>query len=143
MLEGFPVLRSALMLFVFFLLLAGELSLELVGGCQVRFQGAQIRVERGQLVVEGRDVGRFQRGQVVLTSFPSLLLVADGISDLIVYQFTGLFLVVSLLLVVLNAFLGHPDLLLVSVNLALLDAGQGLKRLQLDFEGMDLRGETR
>jgi hypothetical protein len=27
---------------------------------------------------------------------------------------------------VLNAFLGHPDLLLVRVNLALLDAGQGL-----------------
>ena len=114
------------MLVIFFLLLTGELSLELVGGCQVRFQGGQVRGERGQLVLEGRDVRGFQRGQVVLTSFPSLLLVADGISDLIVYEFSGLLLVVPLLLVVLNAFLGHPNLLLVRVNLALLDACQGL-----------------
>jgi len=93
-------------------------------------------------VLEGRDVRGFQRGQVVLTSFPSLLLVADGISDLIVYQFSGLLLVVPLLLVVLNAVLGHHNLLLVGVNLALLDAGQGLKGLQLDLEGVDLRGKT-
>ena len=130
------------MLVVFFLLLAGELSRELVGGSQVRLQGGQIRGERGQLVLEGRDMRGFQRGKVVLTSFPSLLLVADGISDLIVYQFSGLLLFIPLLLVVLNAFLGHPNLLLICVNLALLDAGHGLKGMQLDLEGIDLRGKT-
>lgn len=84
----------------------------------------------------------FQRSQVVLTSFPSLLLVADGISDLIVYLFPGLFLVIPLLLVVLYAFLGHPDLLLERVYLALLDACHGLQGLQLYLESVDLRGET-
>ena len=69
-------------------------------------------------------------------------MVAYGVSDLIVYEFAGLLLVIPLLLVVLYAFLGHPDLLPVRVDLALLDAGEGLEGLLLDLEGVDLRGEA-
>ena len=69
-------------------------------------------------------------------------MVAYGVSDLIVYEFAGLLLVIPLLLVVLYAFLGHPDLLPVRVDLGLLDAGEGLEGLLLDLEGVDLRGEA-
>ena len=56
MLEGLPVLRPPFMLVVPLLLLAGQLPRELVGGRQVRLQRRQVRGQRGQLVLQGRDV---------------------------------------------------------------------------------------